>query len=171
MILGAPFGKSFSAAMVFTVPIFAVPNTAANHLVEGAAASVWLAAHWALRRPATLCLDSFTSRRPYRRLTAHRGLVTGISCWNRRRHPWSGCEQLVLASTQQIDPPVQPGQPPGKLAKGTSDLRLGLLTVTPLRRIVEATAHTQVQPADHANGQRPARMVGQPQHPTATEGR
>jgi hypothetical protein len=42
------------AAMVLTLPIFAVPNTDTNHLVEPAAASVLVAARWAIRRPRVL---------------------------------------------------------------------------------------------------------------------
>src|SRR6185503_4454326 len=41
-------------AMVLTVPIFAVPNTAANHLAEPTVASMLIASRWAIRRPETL---------------------------------------------------------------------------------------------------------------------
>jgi hypothetical protein len=42
------------SAMLFTLPIFAVPNTDVNHLVEPAVASVLIAGWWAVRRPREL---------------------------------------------------------------------------------------------------------------------
>jgi hypothetical protein len=45
-------------AMLLTLPIFVVPNTAANHLLEPAVASVLLAGVWAVRHPRVLSVQS-----------------------------------------------------------------------------------------------------------------